>query len=151
MTHENLTKLGLAASYDFTRPTPLHPVKTLNTFTGIKHVFNDPAKYKVIYGPDMNLCTQGHGFLLSYDDPARHDSDKAMVVHALWPDMETMNDYIEFYKTTTHDLIKAKSFTYDGLQGNFVDIVGEVINIAGVHWVAERMVMWFVIGKQLSV
>jgi linoleate 10R-lipoxygenase len=57
-TRKNLTDLEKQGKvrvedYDFKRPSEGPIPKVLNTFTAIKHVFNDTTKYKVPYGPDM--------------------------------------------------------------------------------------------------
>jgi linoleate 10R-lipoxygenase len=57
-TKQNLTELEKKgkvrlADYDFKRPGEGPIPKPLNTFTGIKHAFNDITKFKVPYGPDV--------------------------------------------------------------------------------------------------
>ena len=67
----------------------------------------------------------------------RHDSQKAVVLHALFPSPESLANYIGFYKTTTVSLLKEHSYKLDGLPGTRVDIVRNVINLASVHWAAD--------------
>lgn len=74
---ESLTRQGIANQYTFTRPVATCVPKVLNTFTGIKYVFNDPARFKTVY--DMNGLGDGYGFMLNFDEPAKHDADKALV------------------------------------------------------------------------
>ena len=42
VTKQNLTKLNMLQGYDFSRPKPTPVPTVLNTFTGIRQVFNDP-------------------------------------------------------------------------------------------------------------
>jgi hypothetical protein len=46
---QSLTAQGLAADYTFDRPVPAPEPKVLNTFAGIKYVFNDPVRFPTVY------------------------------------------------------------------------------------------------------
>jgi len=138
-TQKNLTKLKVADQYDFTRPKPQPLPKVLSTLTGIRNVFNDSTRFKVIYGPDMRLLTKGYGFFLVFDDEETHAADKAILMHALFPDTSALANYTAWYKQKTLDLIKEKSITYDGVPGTYVDIVKDVINLVSVHWAADKL------------
>ena len=59
---ESLTKQGLQDKYIFDPPTVIPIPKVLNTFTGIRTLFNDPTKFKVIYEKF------GYGSILMFDD-----------------------------------------------------------------------------------
>jgi linoleate 10R-lipoxygenase len=59
---QSLTRQGLAKKYTFDRPTPSPDIKVLNTFTGIKTVFGDPSRFKIIYEKN------GYGSVLMFDD-----------------------------------------------------------------------------------
>jgi hypothetical protein len=86
----SLAGLGIAEQYTFDRPSAPPECKILNTFTGIKYVFGDPTRFKVIYEK------LGSGSILMLDEIAkyvlrslvhtnipdvcpRHDSDKRFV------------------------------------------------------------------------
>lgn len=71
VTRQNLTKLGTVQNYSFDRPKPQPIPKIVDTLTGIRYVFGDPTKYKVTYGDDMRLLTEGYGFFLVFEEPAR--------------------------------------------------------------------------------
>ena len=73
----SLTRLKMASRYTFTRPVPARVPVVLSTFTGIKAVFNDPARFKAPY--DMSGLGGGYGFILVFDDKDKHDADKALV------------------------------------------------------------------------
>ena len=66
----------------------------------------------------------------------RHDSQKSVVLHSLFPSPDSMSTYVTFYKTTIQALIKDRSYKLPGLSGTRVDLVRNVINVASVHWAA---------------
>lgn len=66
---DSLTKQGIASNYTFTRPVTAPIPKVLNTFTGIKYVFNDPTKFHTVY--DMKGLGDGYGFLLAFDEAVK--------------------------------------------------------------------------------
>ena len=62
---QSLATQGLTAKYKFERPQALRVPKILNTFTGIKTVFSDSLRFKVIYE------TTGYGSILMFDEVAK--------------------------------------------------------------------------------
>ncbi|SJL08734.1 related to Psi-producing oxygenase A [Armillaria ostoyae] len=138
---ENLTNIGLdLLNYNFERPKPKPIPIVIHTISAIRHVFNDFNIYKQTYTSDMNLLTQGYGFMLSFDEKEKHDSDRAMTLKALFPDQETKAKYVTWYGAKTLELLKKKSFRYPGLPGNYVDIIRDVINLVSAHWVSENLI-----------
>ncbi|KAJ7704765.1 heme peroxidase [Mycena rosella] len=134
---QSLTSQGIAANYTFDRPVPAPEPKVLNTFTGIKHVFNDPARFPTVY--DMKGLGNGYGFLLCFDQAPKHDPDLALALHALFPTESSLSQYRAWYRDSATQLIKERSWKYDGVSGNYVDIVKSVINTTSVHWAADRL------------
>ncbi|MCV2423659.1 hypothetical protein LNV47_24045 [Paucibacter sp. DJ4R-1] len=137
-TKENLTKLGLANLYDFNRPNEAPIPKPLNNFTAIKHVSNDITKYKVPYGPDMRYLTLDRGMFLIFDEQPHHDDDRRIAFHALFPSNDVMKGHVDYYSKKVKELIGRKSYKFDNIPGNFVDVL-DVINKAAVHWVSENI------------
>ncbi|KAG5638617.1 hypothetical protein H0H81_011507 [Sphagnurus paluster] len=127
----SLTKQKLQARYNFERPVPIPQAKILNTFTGIKYVFSDPSRFKVIYEK------YGYGSFMVTDNVAQHDADKAMTMHAIFPTPESLETFNAWYKTTTEKHIKQKSWKYDGVAGTYVNIT-HVINSVSAHISAEQ-------------
>ncbi|KAK0443278.1 heme peroxidase [Armillaria borealis] len=77
---ENLTNLKLDLSnYNLERPKPKPIPIVINMISAIQYVFNDYNIYKQTYMDDMNLLTQGYGFMLSFDEKEKHSVDHAMV------------------------------------------------------------------------
>ncbi|KAF8957351.1 heme peroxidase [Flammula alnicola] len=130
---ESLTRQGLADKYTFDHPTPLRDAIMLNTFTGIKTVFNDPSRFKVIY-PKL-----GYGSVLMFDDNPQHDTDRLMVMRSIFPDKDSLTKFAAWMGATVKSKIQEKSFKYTGVSGTYVDIVKDVINVAGVQWVCDKM------------
>lgn len=152
--------LGLYGQYDYSRPRSANMVKQINTMQGIKQVFSNPAKYKVPYTRDMNVSPlfDDHFFLfisypvldrqycnagmfLIYDDAERHDHDRALAMHALFPDHEAMGRYRQYYRDQTKFFLKTKSFKLSLPNGSprYVDIVQNVINMTSVHWACNQL------------
>jgi len=63
---ESLTRQKLATKYTFDPPVTARVPKILNTFTGIKTVFGDPSRFKVIYEKF------GYGSILMFDGIAQY-------------------------------------------------------------------------------
>ncbi|KAJ7923789.1 heme peroxidase [Mycena leptocephala] len=118
---QSLTAQGLAADYTFDRPVPAPEPKVLNTFAGIKYVFNDPVRFPTVY--DMAGLGNGYGFMLCFDQAAKHDPDRGLALHALFPTESSLSQYRVWYRDSTAQLIKERS----------------VINVTSVHWAADRL------------
>ncbi|KAJ7785469.1 heme peroxidase [Mycena olivaceomarginata] len=130
---DSLTKQGIAANYTFDRPVPAPQPKVLSTFTGIKYVFNDPMRFPTVY--DMKGLGNGYGFMLCFDQSAK----QSQALHALFPTEASLGQYRNWYRDSVTQLIKERSWKYDGVAGNYVDIVKSVINVTSVHWAADRL------------
>lgn len=61
----SLTRQGLQAKYEFSPPKTIPVPKVLNTLTGIRTVFSDPSRFKIIYRK------VGYGSILMFDDRAQ--------------------------------------------------------------------------------
>ncbi|KAJ3865441.1 heme peroxidase [Lentinula novae-zelandiae] len=135
---DSLTRQKIAQNYTFTRPVAAPIPKVLNTFTGIKYAFNDPSKFHTAY--QMSGLGNGYGFMLAFDaDVKKHDADKALALHALFPSQDSLDSYRRWYRENAIQRIKEKSWTYDGVPGRYVDIVNDVINATSVRWAADRL------------
>ncbi|KAG6817060.1 hypothetical protein H0H87_000238 [Tephrocybe sp. NHM501043] len=131
---ESLTRRKLNKKYTFDRPEALRVPKVLNSFTGIKTVFNDPSNFKVIYK------SQGYGSILMFDEISKHDTDKAMVLHALFPTTESLSHYATWFAASMTKIIKEKTFKYENVTGNYVNIVNDVINVVSGHVSADKLI-----------
>ena len=61
----SLTRQGLQSKYEFSPPKTIPVTKVLNTLTGIKTVFSDPSRFKIMYD------NVGYGSVLTVDDRAQ--------------------------------------------------------------------------------
>ncbi|KAJ7340010.1 heme peroxidase, partial [Mycena albidolilacea] len=132
---DSLTAQGIAAQYTFDRPIPARVPKILNTFTGIKYVFNDPTRFRTVY--DMKGLGGGYGFFLAFDEALKHDTDRAWALHTLFPSKSSLAEYRAWYRDSVIKKINERSWKYDGVPGNYIDIVKSVINATSVHWAAD--------------
>ncbi|KAL0577268.1 hypothetical protein V5O48_004725 [Marasmius crinis-equi] len=134
---DSLTRLGVAAQYTFDRPQPTVQPKVLSTFKGIKYVLDNSTQFPVVY--DMKGLGNGYGFMLTFDEAKKHDTDKSLALHALFPTKDSLDEYRKWYRDGVTQRITDKSFSYDGVQGKLVDIVNDVINSTSIHWAADRL------------
>ncbi|KAG8894697.1 hypothetical protein FRB99_001047 [Tulasnella sp. 403] len=135
----NLSKLDLVDKYDFERPKTEKPVVSVNTWDGVKQVLGDYRSFKTTYEEHMKALTNGYGFFLAFDDPAKHLADMKIVRDALFPNDQAFEAYGEFYRDTTARLIEEKSFSLVGKGTRSVDIVRDVLNLVPVHWVSRKV------------
>jgi hypothetical protein len=76
---QSLTRQGLQAKYTFDLPKALRVPKILNTLAGIKAVFSDPSRFKVIYEKF------GYGSILMFDDVDQYVYKPLMALHQIDP------------------------------------------------------------------
>ncbi|KAJ6481195.1 heme peroxidase [Mycena vulgaris] len=134
---QSLTNQGIAEKYTFNRPIPAVQPKILKTFTGIKYVFNDPSRFRTIY-EDLSHVGGGYGFFLCFDKPAKYDADRAQALHALFPSEDSLAGYRKWYRESITQRIKERSWKYNGVPGNYIDITKSV-NSVSVSWAAEQL------------
>jgi len=108
----------------------------LNTYTAIKYVFNDPARFPTVY--DMSGLGNGYGFMLTFNTPAKHDPDRTLALHALFPTKSSLNEHAAWFRDKVSKFIKERTWTYDGVAGNYINIVS-IINATFVHWAADLL------------
>ncbi|KAF7343790.1 Heme peroxidase [Mycena sanguinolenta] len=131
----SLTAQGIAANYTFSRPVPTNPPYILNTLTAINYVFNNPASFTNMY--NMKDLGFGYGFFLTFDDPSTHDPDRQWALNALFPSSDSLTQYRTWYRTAVTNFIQTRSWQYDGVTGNYIDVVKGVVNAAAVKWVTD--------------
>lgn len=137
----NLTNLGIADQYsglDGKRPQAQPVPKVVDTIEGLKYVLADSKTFGSPYTRDMKLLTQQYGHFLAFDSDEHHARDRMWAAHALFPKgRQSLEFYAQAYKRMTEDLLKDYSYTIDGAPGKRVDVVGSVINLVTVRWVAN--------------
>ncbi|CAE6469047.1 unnamed protein product [Rhizoctonia solani] len=136
-TKENLTRLKLADKYDFERPVATPPSKVINSLSGIKHVLGNPSKYKSLHGLKMGYVTNQNGVFLAFDERPHQATERSIVLRALFPGQDDLDKHARYYQEAVRSLIQAESTSYDNSPGTYINIVGNVINIAAVRWASE--------------
>ncbi|TFK58570.1 heme peroxidase, partial [Pluteus cervinus] len=134
---DSLTKQGTGTQYTYDRPVTARIPKVLNTFTAINTIFNDSSKFHTVY--EMQALGGGYGFMLVFDESTKHDADRSLALHALFPTKQSLDEYNAWYRDSVTQKIQDKSWKYDGVSGVYVDIVTDVINATSVHWAADRL------------
>ncbi|KAG6861378.1 hypothetical protein C0995_000784 [Termitomyces sp. Mi166 len=129
---ESLTRRKIDKKYTFERPQTLPVTKILTTFAGIKTVLSDPSRFNIIY-------EHSYGSPLLFDEAKMHDADKAMVIHALFPNKESLDRHASTTAASVMTQIKQKSWKYPNISGNYVDIVKGVINAVAASVAADKM------------
>ncbi|KAG5337782.1 hypothetical protein C0989_008907 [Termitomyces sp. Mn162] len=145
---DSLTRRKIDRKYTFDRPKTLPATKILSTFAGIKAVFNDPSRFKVIYE------RKGHGSALMFDEVSEHDTDKA--AHILFLDKDSLDQHVAAFSASIVARIKEKSWKYVlfrkfskqtdqvgiryfNVSGNHIDVVKDVINPVSAHFSADKL------------
>ncbi|EJU03113.1 linoelate diol synthase [Dacryopinax primogenitus] len=134
---EYLSVLDRSKPYNFDRPIKLPAIRAVNSYEGVKHVLRDHRTFKVTYGPNMKFLTEGYGFFLAFDDPAKHNRDRQMMQDALFSDANAYRVMGQYFYDKTCSFIREKSYSLSGHHLRCVDIVRDVINLAPVHWVSR--------------
>ncbi|KAF9500697.1 heme peroxidase [Pleurotus eryngii] len=135
---QSLTRQGISEKYTFDRPIAQPVPVVLKTFAAIKAVWSDPSRFKVIYEKKGYGCMYPLPMLF-FDDAKQHDADRALVLHALFPTQDSINQYAAWCRAETVKLIQERSWNYDGAPGTYVDIVNGVINNVAIHFSAEKI------------
>ncbi|KAJ8508992.1 hypothetical protein ONZ45_g8792 [Pleurotus djamor] len=135
---ESLTRQGIAESgslkYQFERPVTQGTPVVLNNFTAIDHVFGDPVNFKTIYEK------YGYGSILMFDDADQHARDFKYVYHALFPEgKDSIREFALWFGAETKDMILKKTIKYDGVKGNYIDVIKDVINMVACKFAAEKL------------
>ncbi|GJE97837.1 heme peroxidase [Phanerochaete sordida] len=139
----NLAKLKIVQNYsgmDGKRPQPLPVPTVVDTIKGLECIFKNPSTFTAPFKRDMKLLAQNHGFFLMFDDEKQHARDAAWAKQALFPNgQQSIEVYAQAYKRIAENLLKSSSYTMDGIPGTRVDIVGNVINLISVQFVADHL------------
>jgi linoleate 10R-lipoxygenase len=137
---DSLTRQGLGKKYTFDKPVTAPVPKVLNTFTGIKTAFSDPSRFKTIYekygygsilmfdevaqwvhlmvvssvGTDCWLGTMViRQWYISIDICFVMCADrKLQVLHALFPEKDSLQQNAAWFAAAVRDKIKEKSWQY---------------------------------------
>jgi cytochrome P450 len=122
--------------YDLERPPSDMEVIGIHTHEGCKSVFQDRENFRVMYQKAIRNCTDGHDFLIGWDDAKRHDA-RSNILHKVFFEENFESKVSQFFKTNVAKLIKDHSLKYSGTRRS-IDIVRDVTNVTPILWLAER-------------
>lgn len=64
---------GVVDQYDLKRPRSDNPVVSVQTQEACKQIFEDRDTFRVMYQAAVKNCTDGHEFMLGWDEQKKHD------------------------------------------------------------------------------
>jgi len=122
--------------YDLERPPSGMDVIGIYTHEGCKKVFEDRENFRVMYQKAIRNCTDGHDFMIGWDDSKRHD-DRSSILHKVFFEDNFEKKVSQFFSTNVAKLIKDHSLKYSDKRRS-IDIVRDVTNVTPILWLAER-------------
>ena len=128
---------GVVQQYDLQRPaTHVSSIVGVHTQEGCKRVFEDRDNFRVMYQAAIRNCTDGHDFMIGWDQQKRHD-DRSNFLHKVFFEDGFEANVSQCFRTNVRNCIEKSSLTYpDGRKS--IDIVRDVTNVTPILWLAER-------------
>jgi cytochrome P450 len=134
---EILTKNGVAKDYDFARPASGMGVVGIHTQAAAKKVLEDRETFAVLYQKAIVQSTDGHDFMIGWDQAAKHDARSQTLHKAFFED--NFEDHVsKFFSENIADLIKKNSLKYADSR-RAIDIVRDVTNVVPILWLAQKL------------
>ena len=123
--------------YDLQRPaTNVTKIVGIHTHEGCKKVFEDRDNFRVMYQAAIRNCTDGHDFMIGWDQLRRHDERSTLLHHVFFE--EGFESHVsQYFRTHVRDLIEKSSLSYPDSRTS-IDIVRDVTNVTPILWLAER-------------
>ncbi|KAL3426796.1 linoleate diol synthase [Phlyctema vagabunda] len=122
--------------YDLERPASDLDVVGIHTHDGCRKVFEDRETFRVMYQTAIRNCTDGHDFLIGWDDVKRHDA-RSTILHKVFFEDGFEANVTQFFQKNVANLIKEHSLKYANHRRS-IDIVRDVTNVTPILWLAER-------------
>lgn len=126
--------------YDLVRPPSNNPVIGIHTHEGCKTVFEDRETFRVMYQDAIRKCTDGHDFMIGWDDSKRHDA-RSEVLHKAFFEKDFEAKVSKFFSDNVAKLIRDNTLKYSNSTRRSIDIVRDVTNITPILWLAERFAL----------
>jgi len=127
----------VADQYDLKRPASGMDVIGIHTQQGCRNAFEDRENFTVMYQKAIRKCTDGHDFMIGWDDAERHDS-RSKLLHKVFFEEGFEANVTQFFRTNVAKLIKDNSLKYSSSKRRSINIVRDVANVAPILWLAER-------------
>ena len=122
--------------YDLSRPLNDRSIISIQTQEGCKKVFEDRENFAVMYQAAIRNCTNGHDFMIGWDDAKRHD-ERSKILHKAFFEEGFEKNCSEFFSTHVKRLIQQNSLSFSRDRRS-IDIVRNVTNITPILWLADR-------------
>jgi hypothetical protein len=132
-----LKKNKVIEQYDLHRPPSGMDVIGIHTQEGCKKVFEDRENFRVMYQKAIREFTDGHDFLIGWEDPTRHDT-RSNILHKVFFEEGFEASVTQFFRTNVAKQIKENSLKYSSGTRRSIDIVRDVTNVVPILWLAER-------------
>jgi cytochrome P450 len=133
---EILTGNKVIKKYDTARPADSMDIVSVQTQAGVKQVLEDRENFKVSYQHAIHDCTQGHDFLLGWDESKLHDQRSDILKKALF-ETDFDKNVSEFFGDHVNTLIRYNTLSFTKGKKSF-DFARDVANIVPIEWLAER-------------
>lgn len=125
--------------YDLARPPNDRDIISIQTQAGCKAVFEDRENFRVMYQAAIRDCTDGHDFMIGWDDAKRHD-ERSKILHKVFFEEGFEKNCSEFFATHVRRLIEENSLSFSRGRKS-IDIVRNVTNITPILWLADRFAL----------
>ena len=128
---------GVNQKYDIERPpSDVTKLISIHTREGCKAVFEDRDNFGVMYQAAIRNCTDGHDFMIGWDQQKRHDDRSAFLQEAFFEDGFESHVY-QFFRKQVKRLTVKSSVAYSDCRRS-IDIVQCVTNAIPILWLSEK-------------
>jgi hypothetical protein len=125
--------------YDLNKPRSDLDIISIQTNAGCKAAFEDRDNFAVMYQAAIRKCTDGHDFMIGWDEAKRHD-ERSTILHKVFFENDFEKNCSEFFSTNVRKLIQKNSLVFSSGRRS-IDIVRDVTNIAPILWLADRFAL----------
>jgi len=123
--------------YDLERPRNGSEVIGIHTHQGCKAVFEDRDNFRVMYQKAIRECTDGHDFMIGWDDAKRHD-ERSNILHKVFFEEGFEANVAKFFSEHIKKQIQKSSLAFSNSKRRQIDIVRDVTNVVPILWLADR-------------
>ncbi|RDB26685.1 Linoleate 10R-lipoxygenase [Hypsizygus marmoreus] len=137
---------NIVDKYDWTRPKPPTPTVVVDTYEGVKQVLTEPHFQAAYKDRVFNVAKSWLTGDKEVDAAAAHEIAHTTLDHGrinvekLIPLAHSNGTWAEYFEKETSSLVGAKTLPLVAGQPKYLDIVGDVINLLPVHWIAEEII-----------
>ncbi|KAI0752622.1 heme peroxidase [Daedaleopsis nitida] len=130
VTQINLTKLGHVDSYKFTRPVVKPLEMVIESLQEVSAILNDNTTYKAV---ENEAFADNAGKFAAL----ANGQLKSALAQSLFPNKDAIATHKAWIRSKANELITEHTYKLDGVAGQRLDIVGNVINLVPIFWVSE--------------